>query len=194
MTTFTFKPSAKAFPNATVGDFREIDVKVTTGPEGIAADVNGKLLSTATLMHAVAFAIKQRLANSFVSASTAKNDDGGLLPESERLNLWTSQFDKVLAKIVDPNAAPNWESVFTCRAEGEPADPFHAEVNRVATQQLREYAKAKGKTLPKATSDEFKTLLAKWLDAKRPAIEAEARRRLDAVADIELDADDFDLD
>lgn len=190
MTTFTFKPSAKAFPNA--GDVaRTIEVEIDKLGN---ATVNGNQLSNATMQHAIAFAIKQRLANSFVSAATAKNDEGGLLPESERLALWGSSFDKVLAKITDPAASPDWQSVFTGRAEGEPADPFLAEVNRVATQQLREYAKAKGKTLPKATSDEFKSLLAKWLDAKRDAIESEARRRLAAVADIELDDDDFDLD
>ena len=188
MTSFTFKPSAKAFPNA--GDVaRTIEVEIDNLGN---ATVNGKQLSNETMQHAVAFAIKQRLANSFVSASTAKNEGGALLPEAERLTQWGALFDKVLAKLVDPNAKPDWQSVFVAGERAE-SDPFGAEVRRIAVAQLGEVAKAKGKTLPKRDSEEFKSLLARFTESRRDAIEAEARRRLAAVADIDIE-DDFDLD
>lgn len=190
MPTFTFKPSAKAFPNAKPEvDFRTIEV--TMSESGVFM-VNGKPLSPETHRHAVAFAIKQRLANSFVSAATAKNESGGLLPESERLIQWGALFDKVLAKITDPKASPDWQAVFVAGERAE-SDPFGAEVRRIAVAQLGEVAKAKGKTLPKRDTDEYKNLLAKFTESRRDAIEAEAKRRLAAVADIDIE-DDFDLD
>ncbi len=189
MTSYTFKPSAKAFPK--LGETVNRTIEVTCSPDGLFY-VNEKPLSEKTMQHAIAFAIKQRLANSFVSASTAKNESGQLLPEAERLTLWGASFDKVLGKITDPEASPDWQSVFT-GAERESADPFTVEVNRIAAAQLKAVASAKGKTLPKVTTPEYKTLLAGFLDKRRDAIESEAKRRLEEVAAI-ADLDDLDLD
>lgn len=189
---FTFTPSAKAFPDSKIS--RTIDVEIVHNEDyPLSATVNGKPLSNATIAHAVAFAIKQRLANSFVNASNAKNDDGGLLPQAEREKLWESMFDKVLAKITDPAANPNWESVFTGREPGEESDPFAVECNRIAAARLRVWAKAKGRALPKANTPEFKTMVARLLDKQRDAIEAEAKRRmaeLEAIGEL----DDFDIE
>lgn len=192
MVKYVFTPSAKAFPGSKI--MRTIDVTM----EGEWFHVNGKKLSDATMRHAVAFAIKQRLANSFASAGTAKNDDGGLLPQAEREAIWQSSFDKVLGKLIDPNAAPDWQSVYT---EGgrESADPFEVECNRIAVAGLRAWHKAKlakdssFKALPKAASDEFRAMVAKYRAAKSADIEAEAKRRLAEVEAIDIAEDDVDF-
>jgi hypothetical protein len=73
---FTFKPAPKAFGETPVQ--KTIDVRIgvdvmedSPGHCVIGAEVDGKALSAATVAHAVAFAIKQRLANSYVNAATA---------------------------------------------------------------------------------------------------------------------------
>ena len=188
MVKFIFTPSAKAFPDSKIMRTIDVDYDATVG----RFMVNGKPLSDATQSHAIAFAIKQRLANSFVNASTAKNDDGGLLPQKEREALWQSLFDKVLAKIVDPEASPNWESVFVESARGEAADPVQAEVNRIVLAKARGWAKAKDKTLPKVDSPEYKAIAAAILAKQGETIRAEAKRRVEEVAAIDFDLDDLE--
>jgi hypothetical protein len=188
---YVFTPSTKAFPDSKI--MRTIDVEVADFDGSVRAAINGKTISTSTLMHAVAFAIKQRLSNSFVNAATAKNDDGGLLPQKDREALWQSSFDKVLAKITDPDASPNWESVFT--EGGGPVDPFLAEVSRIVSAELRAWAAKKAKKLPKVATDEYKAIADKYLahGDNKVRIETEARRRLAEVAAIELDDDEIDF-
>jgi hypothetical protein len=195
---FTFKPAPKAFGETPVQ--KTIDVRIgvdvmedSPGHCVIGAEVDGKALSAATVAHAVAFAIKQRLANSYVNAATAKNDAGGLLSLSDRLALWSSSLDKVLTKITDPNAAPAWESVFSETRAGESADPVGAEVSRIIRGKLVAWAKKADKKLPKADSDEYKGLwakgMAKWGAEARATAESIVAARNAAMGD-----DDFDLD
>lgn len=195
MVDFQFRPATKAFGETQV--LRTIAVEISTdfvdGRDCIECVVNGKRVSMATVAHAVAFAIKQRLSNSYVNAATAKNDAGGLLSLSERLSLWQGSFDKVLGKIVDPNAAPAWESVFSEGARGESADPVGAEVSKIIRAKLVAWAQKSGKKLPKADSDEYAALkakgLAKWGVDARIAAESIVAARNAASGD-----DDFDLD
>jgi len=182
MANFVFKPSAKAFGETVIQ--RSIDVRLESG----VWFVNGYELSQATVDHATAFAIKQRLSNSFVNAATLKDDDGNVLPLKTRLSEWQSMYDKVLAKIIDSEASPSWETVFE-RIAGESADPFGAQVARLVNAGLRAWAKAKGKKLPKVNSEEWKALAEKYLAKFKVRIESEARRILDEA---ELAADDFD--
>ena len=56
----------------------------------------------------------------------------------------------------------------------------------VAKEWLRAYAKAKGLKLPKADSDDYRALLAKYAQAMGEKIEAEAARRA-ATLDVDLD-------
>ena len=190
---YVFKPAPKAFGETAI--MRTIDVNVMYDADKFMAMLNGKMLSTATIAHAVAFAIKQRLANSYVSAATAKNEAGGLLPVSERLDLWQSSFDKVLAKMCDPNAAPNWESVFAEGRSSESIDPVGSEVNKIVRAKLVAWAKAKGKTLPKADTPEYSKLreavLAKQGTAIRSAAESIVAARNAASGDDELDIGDM---
>lgn len=188
---FTFTPSAKAFPDSKI--MRTIDVEVADFDGSVRAAVNGKTLSQATVMHAVAFAIKQRLANSYVSSATAKNADGGLLPQKDREALWQGAFDGVLAKIVDPAAAPNWESVFAEAGARESVDPVGAEVAKIVLAKLRAWAKAKEKTLPKVDTDEYKALRDKVMAQQGTAIRAEAEKIV-AARQAAVDGTDLELD
>lgn len=192
---FTFRPAPKAFGETEVQKTISVDIALDTidGRTAIAATVEGKPLSAATIAHAVAFAVKQRLANSFVNAATAKNDDGGLLPVSDRLALWSSSLDKVLVKITDPNAAPAWESVFAERG-GESVDPVGAEVSKIVRARLVAAAKKAEKTLPKADSPEYAALKARMMEKHGAAIRAKAAEIVAARNEAIGDEDDFDLD
>jgi hypothetical protein len=201
MAKFTFRPAAKAFGETDVQKTIDVEISALTDRDEagevigtvISASVNGRFLSTATIAHAVAFAIKQRLANSFVNAATAKNDDGGLLSVTDRLALWSSSLDKVLTKIVDPNAAPSWESVFAERG-GESVDPIGAEVSKIVRARLVAAAKKQDKTLPKADSPEYAALKARLMEKHGPAIRAKAAEIVAARNAAIGDDDDFDLD
>ena len=197
MVSFTFKPAPKAFGETPVQRSIDVEVGFFNGApdkdDSIEVIVNGKRLSIHTVAHAVAFAIKQRLANSYVNAATAKNDAGGLLPISERLALWQGGFDKVLGKIIDPDASPAWESVFV-EGTRESVDPIGAEVSKIVRAKLVAWAKKKEKTLPKADSPEYAALKAKLMVAQGESIRAEATAIVAARNAAIGDSDDFDLD
>lgn len=189
---FTFKPAPKAFGETPV--MRTIDVQIDIDKETglIDARVNDRSLTLATMAHGIAFAIKQRLANSYVNAATAKNEAGGLLPVSERLALWQSSFDKVLDKIMAHDVAPNWESVFSETRSAESADPVGAEVSKIVRAKLVAWAAKKGKKLPKADTPEYAALKAAMLEKQGAAIRATAESIV--AARNAASEDDFDLD
>lgn len=190
MVSFIFKPANKAFGETQVQ--RSIEVEIGTDGADFFAHVNGKPMSPQTIMHAVAFAIKQRLANSYVNAATAKNEAGGLLSVAERLALWQGGFDKVLAKIIDPDATPAWESVFV-EGSRESVDPIGAEVSKIVRAKLVAWAKKKEKTLPKADTPEYAALKAALLAKQGESIRADATAIV-AARNAATDSDDFDLD
>lgn len=70
-----------------------------------------------------------------------------------------------------------------------PRDVFGSMFAKVAKDLLSAYAKAKGKKLPKANSDELKVLLEKFTNANREAIETETKRRIEEANAVEVDAD-----
>src|SRR5690606_31558322 len=108
--------------------------------------------------------------------------------------LWSSSLDKVLAKIVDPNATPNWESGFSERQSGESADPIGAEAAKIVKARLQARAKKQDKVLPKVASPEYAALVARDLEKRGTAIRAAAEAivaaRIAAAGD---DDDDDDL-
>lgn len=195
MVKFAFRPSSKAFGETPV--MRSIDVTGETvyhtdgSFPSIRFSVGDKPLHESVIAHAAAFGIKQMLANSYASAGTAKNDAGGLLPAAERLNLWQSSFDKVLAKMTDPETRRNWESVFTEGSAREPVDPVEAEIGKIIRTKLVAWAKAKDKKLPKADSDDYKALSAKLMAAQGASIRVTAET---IVATRNAAGDDLDLD
>lgn len=189
---YAFKPAEKAFPGSMV--LRTIDVEMDADSfESAMVSIDGKFLPAKVIAHAVAFAIKQRLANSIVNASTAKNDAGQLLSQKKREDLWQGLFDKALKKMKD-GESPDWEAVFS-EARGEAAlDPRTREINAIVRARVAAWAKAKGRKLPKVDTDEYKAIFAKMLESKRAAIEAEADRRLAEIADIgDIDFDESDM-
>jgi hypothetical protein len=198
MVKFIFTPSAKAFGTTEV--LRTIDVEMVVtanddGATGIAASINGKIMHGSVVAHAAAFGLKQMLANSYASAGTAKNKDGGLLPASERLALWQGSFDKVLAKLIDPATRKNWVDVFTEGSSSEPRDPVEAEVARIVRATLQAWATSKGKKLPKADSEEYSALRDKLLSKSGESIRARAESIVaerNAIGDIDLDDDESD--
>ncbi len=192
---YQFSPSAKAFPESKILRTIDVDVSLNGFADG-AIMVDGQALSASVIAHAAAFGLKQRLANSYVSASTATDDKTKkLLPQNKREALWQGLFDKMLGKI-KAGESPDWSAVFS--EGGSTVDPFTKEVNTVTAAKLRAWAKAKnektegGYKLPKVDSDEYKSLHAKMLAAKRTEIEATARERLaelEAIGDVDLDLD-----
>ena len=58
---------------------------------------------------------------------------------------------------------------------------------RVAKEFLTAIAKAQGKKLPKADSDEYRAMLRKVAEAKASEIEAEAARRTQATSGVEIE-------
>jgi hypothetical protein len=71
------------------------------------------------------------------------------------------------------------------RGAAEAKDPYAA----IIREALVAAAKAKGKKLPKADSDEYKALVGKFREAKQDWLVAELERRKAAVA-----GDDFDIE
>lgn len=191
MVDFKFTPSAKAFPGSVI--LRTI--RVERNPAG-QFELNGKVLSDKVVTHAAAFGIKQRLANSFASAGTLKNKDGGLEPQSVREANWQAMFDKVLAKMISGDV-PEWTSVFTEGASKEEADPVQAEINRIVRAKLVAWAKTKDKTLPKAASDEYKALAEKLMEKQGAAIRATAESIVlerDSIDDLDLDEEEDEVE
>ena len=71
------------------------------------------------------------------------------------------------------------------RGSAAPRDPAAG----IVRELLVAWAKAKGKKLPKADSDEYAQLAAKMREVKADHIKAELARRAEAAADIEIDLD-----
>lgn len=71
------------------------------------------------------------------------------------------------------------------RGSAAPKDP----TSGIVRELLVAWAKAKGKKLPKADSDDYTTLAAKMREIKADHIKAELARRAEAAADIEIDLD-----
>lgn len=72
------------------------------------------------------------------------------------------------------------------RGAGQPKDPRSEMVRRVAAEWLRGAAKAAQKRLPKADSDDYKTLFEKFSAANAEKIEAEADVRLAKAESMEI--------
>lgn len=185
---FTFSPSEKAFGKTEV--LRTRDFHIDTEDGRIRASVDGTELASNVVAYCAAFGLKQILANSYASAGTAKNKEGGLLDVKERLALWQSSFDKRLDKLVKGEG--DWRSVFDESGARETTDPLQVEVNKIVRAKLVAWADKKGKSLPKVGSDEYKALCEKLLDAQGDAIRKTAQEILD-VRNGGAD-DDFDLD
>ncbi len=155
--------------------------------------VDGHALSPATVDHCVAFAIKQRLANSYASAGTLpvdKKEPKVLKPLAEREAAFNEMFDAVWKKITDPNSAPSWETVFT--GGGESAlSPFEAQMARLVRAGLVAWAKAKGVKLPKVGDADYKDLAAKYRAKFESRLTEEANRAIEEAAEAADDFDDF---
>lgn len=89
------------------------------------------------------------------------------------LGTMQKRFDAILAGTV------------ATRAAAEPKDPYAA----IIREALQSAAKAKGKKLPKADSDEYKALAERFRTAKAEWLAEELERRQAALAD-----DDFDIE
>lgn len=193
--TFKFTPSPKAFPGSVL--LRTVKVDQAEGLADLlngAVTINDKPMSGVVLVHAMHFGLKQRLANSYASAGTAKNEAGGLLSLSEREALWQSSFDKVFAKMVEGKAV-DWSSVWSESTGREPVDPIEREIARIVRAKLEAWAKKSEKTLPKAASPEYAGLVAKLLAKQGDAIRAEAARRVAEVDDLDIgDLDDLETE
>ena len=166
MATFTFTPSAKKLPNVAA---REVvyDIK----PGSAVVTIGDKTLPESAVTYLLTYGLKQSLADSYASAE--KPDEFGAM------------LDKRLKKLVDGE--------MTFREGGSPVDPFESECIRIAIGKLRAIAAKQGKTLPKASDEKFKALVAKVRNGKdKAAIEKEAKRRLAEVESVDA-SDDIDL-
>lgn len=186
MAQFKFTPAAEAFPGTAILRTVDFDFSSAVPTEWT---INGKALALNVAQYLAAFAAKQVLANSIAGASKAKAKDGKtILPQKDREALWQTSFDKRLKALLDGEG--NWEGVFS----GERVSPLEAEANKVAAEYVRAYHEAKGSTVPKAGSDEFKAQVARMRQSKLGAeIMVKAQARLDALAATAA-FDDFDLD
>lgn len=182
MVDFQFK-LPKAFPDA--GKVMRTLSITRGGKDGADWLINGHVMPQETVDHAVAFAVRQRLANSFASAGSLEKD-GKPLSWADREKAFGDMYDAVLKKLYSRESLPSWESVFI---GGETLSPFESQMARLVSAGLREWAKAKGKKLPKVASDEYKELAAKYRAKFKGRLESEAQAALDSAAE---DADDFD--
>jgi hypothetical protein len=153
--------------------------------------VNGHALSPETVDHAVAFAIRQRLANSYASAGTLKKDDVPLSLK-DREKAFGEMFDKVLGKLTDPKALPSWETVFIPGEGSESLDPVLKEMFAMVATKLRAIAKKSEKTLPKMNTDEYRTLRDKYLAKNESTLRPLAEEIVANRESIEVD-DDFEI-
>jgi|SRR6187399_2742732 len=185
MANFEFK-LPKAFESRVGEVMRTIEV-TRGGEDGSDWIINGHVMPQETVDHSVAFAIRQRLANSFASAGTLKDKEGNLLSESDRVGKFCEMYDAVLAKLHDQKNLPSWESVFTGGNGEGSLSPFESQMVRLIRAGLVMWAKGKGAKLPKG--DEYKALAEKYRAKFLDRLTDEANR---ALADAESDADDFD--
>lgn len=160
--------------NRTIGTesvSRDVAAEITIDADGVTVTLDGQPLNEAGLRYVITYGLKQSLADSYASAKTP------------------AEFDAFLSKRIERIIA----GTITVRQNGA-SDPFEAECLRIATAQVIAIAAKAGVALPKRASDEFKALVARRRNgAASEAIEAEARRRLDEVAAIDIE-EDVDLD
>lgn len=157
--------------------------------------IDNRVLHESVVDHCVAFALRQRIANSFASSGTLKKEktDKAFLPLADREADFNEKIDAVFEKIVthDVNKLPSWETVFTGATGESRIDPVTREVHAMVREGLKTWAEKKGMSLPKASTDEYKDLFAKWLKKFEatyiPIAESVVANRKAAV-----DADDFD--
>lgn len=157
--------------------------------------VDNKVLHESVIDHCVAFALRQRIANSFASSGTLKKDknDKAFLPLADREADFNEKIDTVFEKITthDVNKLPSWETVFTGATGESRIDPVTREVHNMVREGLKSWAERKGMALPKASTDEYKELFAKWLKKFEAAYTVEAEAMVARRKEV-VDADDFD--
>jgi hypothetical protein len=164
--------------------------------------INGKVLHSQTIEHAVAFALKQQMANSFASVGTLVADSEKdkaaarkakrFLPIADREAAFVKELGKMFDKLTSHKADDlrSWESVFT-RESGEAAlSPFEVQMQRLVRAGLLAWAKAKGRKLDKMNSPEYKAMAEAYRAKFADRLESEAQAAVDAA---ESDADDFEF-
>lgn len=127
--------------------------------------IDGKSIPAASLPYLILNGIKQSLADSYAGAENFAEADGA----------WGKRLEKIMSG--NPPTAG-----------GRETDPFEVEVGKVILAKLTAIAKKKNAKLPKG--DDLKALKAAYRAKHKDEVEAEAQRRLDALAGEE----DFDLD
>lgn len=185
----TFKPAAENFPESKV--VRTVDIKIN--PDSFTkceVYVDGKAIPRSVIAHGVAFALKQRLANSTTNAATAKDDKGNILPQADREKLWAAQFDKVLDKIVTGSA--DWTTVITGARES--LSPFESACRDLSIARLERSAKAQGKTLPKRSDAKFGALVDQVRNGPAKAEIEKAAKAMVAAAESVTKVEDDDID
>jgi len=188
MVDFVFK-TPKAFVDEKSTVSKSITVEKTNAGTWT---VNGSVLSPECVDHAVAFAIRQRLANSYASAGTLKDKDGKLASLSVREKAFNEMFDSVLKKITDPKYLPSWATVFTGGEGSESLDPVVKEMWAMVAVKLRALHKKAEKPMPKMNTDEYRALRDKYLEKNEKTLRPIAEEIVNGRDEVEID-EDFEI-
>lgn len=164
--------------------------------EGGEFFIDGEDITVESMLHSVAFGIKQKLANSAVSATSLKRKDRDGKPTSEimsiggRVEAWERMFDECLTKLTRVDYLPSWETQFSGAGERESVDPVTRELHNIVAALLRKQFKEKGATLPKMNTDDYKFLREELIAGpKGKKLRTLAQNRVDeleALGDIDL--------
>lgn len=156
-------------------------MKVTYSRNGQDFSVETADLPEASIAYLLAYGWKQSLQDCIAGPVAKAKADGDSEAEIENLIIGTigKRMDAIKAGTVGIR-------------EQAVRDPFATMVKKVLNETLAAWAKAKGKKLPKADSDDYKKLAEAVMEKKGEVIKTEARKRLDAASTVGLE--DLDLD
>lgn len=144
-------------------------------------------LPQSTINYAIARGLHEALKDTF--AGNAVKTGEGIDPQTalqEAIDEFKAGLDKKVQQFLDGKMP---EYVPGGRSAGQPRDPRSEMIDRVTSELLRAAAKQVQKKLPKVSSDDYKTMHAKFREANRAAIEAEADKRLKAASKVSVNLD-----
>jgi hypothetical protein len=159
--------------------------------DGQTYQLDTTTLGAEALAYLINYGFRQSMQDSIAGRAKAVREEMETFTRADGTTFTQEQINKAVADDIAGTLGKRLDAIksgaITQRAAGEPRDPFAAMCRRIAVEILRATAKAKGKKLPKADSDEYEALVGKVLAAKAEDIETEAKRRMAAAESVDID-------